>query len=265
MVEVAKGQGVWERSASKKQSVLRIALIILFLYGALAIMLTALQRKLLFFPSHHAQSFGLEAWKKGEEVIGFLRRRPQPKAIWLMMHGNGGQAADRVYALPSFPAEDNVYLLEYPGYGKRAGTPSRASFDAAAVEAYQLLRAMYPKLPLCVVGESIGSGAASFLASQHPPPEKVILVVPYDRLANVAARRFPFLPIRWMLRDDWDNIASLRDYRGHIEIFAARDDEIIPYDHAKNLADHLPHAKLHTLSGSHNDWSVGGKVRFFAP
>ncbi len=245
--------------------IFRFVVVGVCLYGALLLMITALQRKLLFFPSHHTQTYDLTPWKHGDEVIGFSRQRPNPKAIWLMMHGYAGQAADRNYALPSFPAEDSVYLLEYPGYGQRKGSPSRVSFDQAAIQAYQLLRKTYPKHPLCVVGESIGSGATSFLATQSPPPDKITLVVPYDRLADVAARRLPFLPVRWLLRDDWDNIASLRNYRGPIEIFAAERDEVIPFDHAQNLAKHLPHATFRPIPGHHNDWSHGAKVRFSSP
>ncbi|MCK6509806.1 alpha/beta hydrolase [Myxococcota bacterium] len=253
------------QSPQTKHWLVRSLIVTVGVYGALLLMITAIQRKLLFFPSHHTQTHALMPWKNGEEVIGFVRQRPAPKAIWLMMHGNAGQAADRVYAMPSFPAEDTVYLLEYPGYGQRKGSPSRTAFDQAAIEAYKLLRSTYPKHPICVVGESIGSGAASFLAAQSPPPDKITLVVPYDRLADVAARRLPFLPVRWLLRDDWDNIASLRDYRGPIEIFAAQRDEVIPFEHAQNLAKHLPRATFRPIAGYHNDWSWGAKVRFSAP
>ena len=62
------------------------------------------------------------------------------------------------YRLHAFSPRDSVYILEYPGYGEREGKPSRASFDAAALEAYQLLRAQSARKPVCVAAESIGSG-----------------------------------------------------------------------------------------------------------
>ena len=104
----------------------------------------ALQRSALFYPSHHASDNGLARWMNEGALIGFAREVPQPENIWLMLHGNGGQAADRVYALGAFSPGDSVFILEYPGYGQRPGTPSRKSFDAAALEAYQLLRASFP-------------------------------------------------------------------------------------------------------------------------
>jgi hypothetical protein len=58
--------------------------------------------------------------------------------VWLLIHGNGGQAADRAYALPSFSMDDSVFILEYPGYGSRKGKPSKKSLDAADRQAYRI-------------------------------------------------------------------------------------------------------------------------------
>src|SRR4051794_17440910 len=113
----------------------------LFLILALVVVLSlvgcsSLQRKFLFYPSHHDYSNGLTAWKQGDRVIGYARDVPNPENVWLMLHGNGGQAADRIYAIPCFSSRDSVYVLEYPGYGIRAGTPSKQALDQAALEGY---------------------------------------------------------------------------------------------------------------------------------
>jgi hypothetical protein len=99
------------------------------------------------------------------------------------------------------------------------------------------------------------------LASASPAPDKIILVVPFDTLADVAVRHFPFLPVRLMLRDRWDNIAALRNYTGPVEIYAAIDDEIIHFTHAKNLSTRIPAARLTAIEGGHNNWSASPRVR----
>src|ERR1700677_1402375 len=109
-----------------------------------------------------------------------------------MAHGNGGQAAGRDYVLRRMSKEDSLYVLEYPGYGSREGSPSMESINQAASEAYRLLRARNPNTPVCVLGESLGSGPACMLAGEKIAPEKIMLVVPFDTLANVAAEHFPF-------------------------------------------------------------------------
>ena len=219
------------------------------------------QRKLIYFPSHHTQSNGLTEWKKGGLLFGYARQVTSPGAIWLFLHGNAGQAADRTYVLPSLPATDSVYILEYPGYGMRPGSPSMTDFNIAARQAYELLRSQYPSTPVCVAAESIGSGPASYLTTLPNPPDKLVLITPFDQLASVAAGHYRFLPVRLLLQDNWDNITALKNYHGQLEIFAAQSDTIVPLSHAKALAASKPSAVLHIIYGDHNEWAEGVKVR----
>ena len=244
---------------------MRILILLLVCCVALILAAAAWQRQLLYFPTHHSESNGLSEWRHDGQLIGFARQVRSPKNVWLMLHGNGGQASDRVYALPSFSGLDSVFILEYPGYGQRPGTPSRKAFDAAAKQAYRLLRSGFSNVPVCVMGESIGSGPASVLATEPNPPDKIVLAVPFDTLFRVASHHFPYLPIRIILVDNWDNIETLRGYRGRLEIFGARADEIIPLAHAKSLAESKPGATFHVIEGGHNDWAAEGRVAIRNP
>ena len=249
---------------------LRVMLIASAVLAVVALLLvlgcSSLERKLLFYPSHRAADNGLAPWTDRDgTVIGYSRLVAKPVNVWLMLHGNGGQASDRAYALPCFSADDAVFILEYPGYGRRAGVPSAQSFNAAARDAYRLLRATYPKLPVCVVGESIGSGPACVLANEDLPPAKLVLVVPFDRLSAVAREHFPSWLVAMVLKSDWDNVAALSCYRGPVDIFGASADTIIPVAHARALAAAIPAAKCTILEGGHNDWSRDGRVRIRNP
>lgn len=239
------------------------AILIPLLFGC-----AMLPRRLLFHPTRlNADSPELTEWPGDDgRPLGYARVVSNPRNVWLLLHGNAGQACDRSYALNSFSAEDSVYIMEYPGYGLREGAPSKSSFNQAAVEAYHNLRRAFPGRPVCVAGESIGSGPACALALESPPPDKIALVVPFDRLDRVAARHVPFLPVRLLLLgNNWDNIRSLRLYPGPVDIFAAREDSIIPAEHAEALAQANPSAKLHVIDGGHNDWPLQREVRFRHP
>lgn len=236
-------------------------LFVAFALGLVALAgCSVIQRKFLFYPTHHHRDNGLTPWLRDGKLIGYSRPATRPKNIWLMLHGNGGQAADRAYALPCFSTQDSIFILEYPGYGSRAGVPSKAAFDAAAAEAYDVLRKTFPTRPVCVVGESIGTGPASTLAGQTQPPDKIVLVVPFDNLKSVAADHFPFLPVGLILGDSWDNVRALSHYQGPIEIFGAAADTIIPIKHAEQLGRRLPAAKFHRIPGGHNEWWTDDRV-----
>lgn len=249
----------------KKNRCLLIALLTVLTFGIGATGCRSLPRKLLYFPSHEARTNGLTEWRSGDRIIGFARVVPQPKNIWLLTHGNAGQAANRSYALPAFSPDDSVYILEYPGYGRRRGSPSEKAFNAAAREAYELLRAQFPHTPVCAVGESIGSGPASWLGTLDRPPDKIVLIVPFDVLAHVAKGHYPFLPVGLLLPDNWNNVAALKAYAGPVEIFAATGDTVIPVAHARALAAAKPGARLHEFHGGHNDWSRHPLVRIRNP
>jgi uncharacterized protein len=219
------------------------------------------QRSLLFLPSHNAPNSPLTPWRAGTQLLGYCREIASPNAVWLMMHGNAGQAADRDYALFCMSEMDSLYVLEYPGYGTREGSPSRLTMDKAASEAYRILRMRFPNTPVCVLAESIGSGPGCTLAREAPAPEKIVLITPFNALADVAAEKLPFLPVRLLLRDRWNNAESLRGYRGAVDIFAAEDDEVIPVRHARSLAKDVPQARLIEFPGGHNAWAESGRVR----
>ena len=219
----------------------------------------------LYYPTHHTATNGLSTWITQKKTIGFCREVENPQTVWLMLHGNAGQAADRSYALPSFPSSDSVFILEYPGYGQRPGTPSLESFNLAAMEAYEILRVRFPRIPVFVVGESIGSGPASALASELVPPSKIVLIVPFDILENVAHELFPALPETMKIRDNWNNIKSLKSYQGPIEIFGAKTDSVIRIAHARALAASKPSAIFHEIDGGHNEWSKDSKVKIKFP
>jgi uncharacterized protein len=226
---------------------------------------SSLERRMLFYPSHGSSLGEFAAWMHEGEMIGVSRMVEAPKNVWLFLHGNAGQAADRSYALPSFSEGDSVFIMEYPGYGKRRGKPGKDSFNAAAKEAYRLLRETYPGVPVCVASESIGSGPACFLAAEEPPPNKLVLIVPFEDLGLVARDHFPGWFVKMVLSNDWNNIASLSGYEGLVDIFAAEKDTLIAPRHARALAGSLRNAHFTLVPGGHNDWSDSDLVKVRNP
>jgi uncharacterized protein len=234
-----------------------VGLLIVMIYAGIVVVVYVSQRRLMYFPTHGAPASRLSPWLVRGEVFGYARETPKPARVWLMLHGNGGQAAHRDYILSCIGSADAVFVLEYPGYGVRPGIPSRESIDAAALAAYQELRARYPQAAMGVIGESLGSGPAAQLAKASPAPDRIVLITPYDTVANVAADAYPFLPVRYLLRDRWDNIEALRGYHGRLDIYGAENDHIIPVKHARALAEALG-VPLKTMRAGHNDWMNRG-------
>ncbi len=241
-----------------------VGAILLALSVLLVVGCQALVRKAMFYPSHEQRTSPFTRWMHGEQQLGLAREVSNPRNVWLFLHGNGGQAADRTYAMHAFDGGDSVFILEYPGYGQREGTPSRRSFDQAARAAYAALRARFPSVPVCVVGESLGSGPASVLSREHPAPDKIVLIVPFDSIKSVARDHSRFLPTSLLLMGSWDNVDALRGYQGSVEIFGAERDNVIAVSHAEALAKSIPQAKFHRIPGDHG-WANRSDVRVRNP
>jgi pimeloyl-ACP methyl ester carboxylesterase len=234
------------------RSLIALALLVVISSPAHAM----LEGSFLYLPSHAPNQSQLAEWRIDGKVVGYSRTVPSPRSIWLILHGNAGQASDRQYIVNRLPADSSAYILEYPGYGARLGKPSMASINTAAREAYVALRSLHPGIPFGVFGESVGSGPASFLCSLPNPPDRLVLVVPFDNLLSVAKRHMKLLPVSLLLRDKWNNVKALAGYKGPVEIFAAKNDTVIPAEHARNLAQSVPQARYIELPGGHNDWSL---------
>lgn len=239
------------RTAVNLAKVRNRTLALLVLCTVTALGCQALVRKMMFYPTHHAEDRGFTRWRHGDQLIGFSRPVEDPQNVWLLLHGNGGQAANLGYAMHAFAARDAVFVLEYPGYGQRPGKLSRGSFDAAAREAYELLRAQFPGKPVCVATESLGSGPGSTLARLPQPPDKFVFIVPFDDLKSLGREKVSWLPVGLILAGSWDNVESMAGFRGPVDVFGAERDDVIPVAHARRLAASIPQTKFVLVPGGH--------------
>ena len=240
-------------------------LTLLILYAGLALFVMLLQRKLIYVPTRLpaeaaetlARQEGFIPWHNaGGELIGWhLPARTNSIASVLIVHGNAWCAVNRDYlARPIHEAASvDVYVLEYPGYGCRAGSPSLQSILAAADNA---IEALTNSKPVYVVGESLGTGPAAHLAEKNAHRVAgLALFAPYDRLASVGQRQMPWLPVGLLLRDRFHPAASLAQYDGPVKIILAEADSIIPARFGQRLFDGYAGPKaLEVIPGAgHNE------------
>jgi hypothetical protein len=223
----------WLRRAAWK--LIRLAVL---LYLVLAALVFFGQRKLIYVPAKGsfdemakvAATRGFEAWQGKSGYIGWkhVGEPARGRAQLLIVHGNAGCAADRInYADGLRQVEPmDVYILEYPGYGARPGSPSEKSFFAAATDAIEQLR---KDGPVYIMGESLGTGVAAYLAGKYPEMVRgLLLIAPYNNLAAVAGYKMPIFPTRLFLLDRFASDQHLENYRGPIAMLFAGQDVIVP-------------------------------------
>jgi pimeloyl-ACP methyl ester carboxylesterase len=247
-----------------RKGIVRVLTTLAVLYLLLCAAGCALQRRLIYFPTkldprvadQMAAKEGFQAWRnRAGEIIGWkLPASTSPTGSVLVVHGNAGCALNRGYISRPIheAASRDVYILEYPGYGARAGPPSMKNFLAAGEEAFALLP---DSMPIHLVSESLGAGVASHLAKVHGDRVSgMMMFAPYNNLASVGQRQMPFLPVRLILRDRFNPAEWLKDYRGPVSIVLAGSDEVIPPDLGRMLHDGYAGPKhLQVIEGAHHN------------
>jgi pimeloyl-ACP methyl ester carboxylesterase len=203
-----------------------ISIALVFYAGACAA-LFAFQRSLIYFPQ--PRSFGSPADTQrvqvaGAELVVSARPHAGPKALIYF----GGNAEDVSASLASFSRalpDYAIYMLHYRGYGGSTGKPSEESLHADALALFDKVRREHADIAL--VGRSLGSGVATRLAAKRPA-YRIILVTPYDSIQDIAAKQFPYFPVRWLLSDKFESWRYAPAIRFPTLLLQAEHDEVIP-------------------------------------
>lgn len=243
--------------------------------GATAVLAIALlavfQDRLLYFPERAPLeglvSERLRAWPSRADFRALLAEPAEgARATAIVFHGNAGHAGHRAYYADALaPLSVRVLLAEYPGYGPREGALGEASLVADAAATIALAYRQFGA-PLVLIGESLGSGvAAAAAAREREKVAALLLITPWDRLENVGVYHYPWLPVRWLLRDRYDSATHLARIRRPVLVAVAEHDDIVPAPFGVALYESLADPKrLVTFEGAgHNDWPLAADERFW--
>lgn len=230
-----------------RRRIIRMLLTLALVYLIVALLVMVFQRRMIYFPTKMAPELaedvarerGFLAWRNSrDENIGWrLSAAGAATGAVLIVHGNGGCALNRNYLAGPIHAAAavDVFVLEYPGFGARAGAPSQKSFLDAAEEAFDSIPA---GRPVYIVSESLGTGVAAHLARKHGRKVAgLICFAPYDRLVSVGQAQMKIFPVSLLLWDRFEPAAWLTEYRGPVKIILAGADQVIPVRFGRKLYD----------------------------
>ena len=247
---------------------MKVLLIIVGVVAALYVLLCAVlyfkQEKLLFFPSRLPADYRFrfsgnfeERWFKmadGTRLHGLLFHAPESKGLVFYLHGNGGDVSSWAEAAPVYTRLGyDVFFLDYRGYGKSQGTIiSQAQLLNDVQTAYRQLLSEYPESRTVILGYSVGTGPATWLAAQQHP-KRLILQAPYFSMRDLAARTYPFVP-GFLVRYPLPTNELITRVQAPIMLFHGDHDEVIYYQSSLRLKALLkPTDRLVLLPGAgHN-------------
>jgi pimeloyl-ACP methyl ester carboxylesterase len=250
----------------KRKTLFRWIKVLLMLYGITGIAIYYLQDTILFHPEKMAKEHSYNFSIPHKEIniayndscnINIIQFTTEAaaKGVVLYFHGNRKNIAWYAKYAPNFTKNGyEVWMIDYPGYGKSTGKLTEQLLYAYAEQLYTFAKSRFAKDSIILYGKSMGSGIAAYIASRKNCKE-LILETPYYSITSLSAHYFPIYPVGRMIHYKIPSFQYLQRVIVPVTIFHGTSDGIIPYSNAKRLQPFLkPADEFVTIEGgSHND------------
>jgi len=229
-------------------------------------MLFLLQAKLLYRPAREVALTPTDRGlsyedavfrsRDGVKLAGWYIPAPDAHFTVLFCHGNGGNIMRLLGSAEIFHKLGlNCLVFDYRGYGNSEGSPSEAGtcLDARAAFDWLTQVKQIPADRIVVCGRSLGGSIAAHLAAEVGP-RALVVESAFTSFPDMAARMFPYMPVRLFARFRYDTLADIGKVRCPVMVIHSKEDELVPFDFGLRLFDaaHEPRQFVE-ITGDHND------------
>jgi hypothetical protein len=233
-------------------------------------MLYVMQRSLLYHPTAtrirpaearlpEAQEVVLTT-SDGEKLIAWHVPPRGDKPVVIYFHGNAEIVAWGAWRHRATIADGTgLIALNFRGYGGSTGTPTEDGLHRDAQAAYAFAAERYPQHRIVLWAQSLGTGVAVRLASEKPVG-KLILEAPYSSAVDVAASLFPWVPVRWLMKDHLRSDQWIGAVHVPLLIMHGALDDVIPIRFGERLfaLANEPKRFIRFDKAGHNDLDAHG-------
>lgn len=247
----------------------RILLALVIVYILVCVLAWVFQRGLIYFPDttdpdisgdrSGLQDVTLTA-SDGTKLRAWYWPVEDARGSVVLFHGNAGNRADRRFWMARARELGwNVLVPDYRGYGGSEGSPTESGLYLDGQASWEWLVANAPA-PHVISGSSIGTGVAVEIAKRVQPAGLLLTAAPTS-MPQVGQDAYPFLPVKLLMRDRFDNAAKIADVTCPVLMLHGEDDKIIAIDHGRALFAKANEPKTFVAlpDVGHNDvWGASG-------
>jgi fermentation-respiration switch protein FrsA (DUF1100 family) len=204
----------------------------------------------VYFPSHN-----------GKQLHGWYLQAANTKHVVLISHGNGGNLTYRIPLIAMFLRNGvSVFIYDYQGYGRSAGSPSveKLCEDGNAAFDWLISEKGYHDRQIIVFGESLGTGVACQIAARRSVGG-IILQSAYSSLIDLARQKILWLRLYpdslFPKQEQLNNADILSQPHAPLLLVHGEQDRLIPVAHSEQIYRLAVAPKTLTLlpDAGHND------------
>ena len=207
--------------------------------------------------SHAAKAFGaIEVELQARDGTGLYGWRVgEQERLVLYFSGNGSSVGEGDLYRSLRQLGLATLHVNYRGYPGSEGTPSEAGIRMDAEAAWAEARRTHPPEKIIVMGTSLGGGvAAGLVASLDDQPGGLILESTFTSAVAVGAEAYPWLPVRWLMKNRFDSLAMADQIRCPTLVLHGSADTMIGPHHGRRLAQAIAGATFVAVPGrGHNE------------
>ena len=254
-----------ERGKSWLRRLLRLLVLAACIYLGVIVLLSFFENWLVYFatsagnwtPAPSAEIKDIELTSAdGTRIHAWWWPVADSSGAILYFHGNAGNLSNRGPALKTIrdALGESILIFDYPGYGKSGGRPSEKGCYQAADAAYQwLLDQKIDPGRIVLYGGSLGGGVAVDLASRKKH-RALVLAKTFTSLPDVGQHLHPWLPVRWVMRNRFDNLSKIGSITSPVFIVHGTADTLVPIEQSRQLfaAANEPKQFMAIEGGDHN-------------
>lgn len=250
-----------------KKKIPRWLKIVLIVYALIGIAFYSFQKKILFQPVvvtkdsvYQFEQPYEDIWIPVDEIsethmVHFTVPDSLRKGLVLYFHGNRGNVRRYRRFVEKFTSHGYaVWMPDYPGFGKSTGELTEQAIYDQALQVYKRARQFYQPNQIIIYGKSMGTGAATQLASVRDC-KRLILETPYNSMRSLIGMYLWMYPLKSILKYQFPSNEFMKKVTAPVTIFHGTEDGVIPYRNAVKLKSALkPGDEFITIeNGSHRD------------
>jgi len=154
----------------------------------------------------------------------------------LFLHGNAGSLKNRIHKINHFKdMKINFLLVAWRGFNGNKGKPTEQGLYEDARSAVRWLNSKgVTENNIIIYGESLGTGVATEIA-QNKNFAGIILESPFTSMIDVGKDKYPYLPVRFLLKDKYESNKKIKNIKSPILIIHGKIDNIVPFSMGEKM------------------------------